>query len=161
MSAALVGLGGNLGDVRATLSRAVAAFCDGTRVRLLARSGDYQTPPWGRTDQPAFVNLALKVETDLPPEALLDQALKVEASLGRDRSKAERWGPRPIDIDILAYDGLEIETERLTLPHPRLTERAFVLVPLDEIAPDWLIAGHPVSHWAAHIDKAGVTRLFP
>lgn len=161
MSAALIGLGGNLGDVRATLSRAVAAFCDGARVRLIARSGDYQTPPWGRTDQPAFVNLALKVETDLPPEALLDQALKVEVSLGRDRSKAERWGPRPIDIDILAYDGLEIETERLTLPHPRLTERAFVLVPLNEIAPDWLIAGRPVSHWAAHIDKTGVTRLFP
>lgn len=161
MSAALIGLGGNLGDVRATLNRAVAAFCDGARVRLLARSSDYQTPPWGRTDQPAFVNLALKVETSLPPEALLDQALEVEASLGRDRSAGERWGPRPIDIDILAYDDLVLEGDRLTLPHPRLTERAFVLVPLGEIAPDWPIAGHPISDWAARIDKTGVTRLFP
>ena len=160
MSAALIGLGGNLGDVRATLDRAVAAFCDG-EVRLLARSSDYQTPPWGRTDQPPFVNLALRVETSLSPEDLLDKALKVEASLGRDRSKSERWGPRPVDIDILAYDDLTLKTDRLTLPHPRLTERAFVLVPLDEIAPNWLIAGRPVSAWAAAIDTTGVTLLPP
>lgn len=160
MSAALIGLGGNLGDVRATLDRAVAAFCDGG-VRLTARSSDYQTPPWGRTDQPPFVNLALRVETSLSPEDLLDKALKVEASLGRDRSKSERWGPRPVDIDLLAYDDLALKTGRLTLPHPRLTERAFVLVPLDEIVPSWLIAGRPVSAWAAAIDTTGVTLLPP
>jgi 2-amino-4-hydroxy-6-hydroxymethyldihydropteridine diphosphokinase len=159
MPDALIGLGGNVGDVRATLDRAVAAFCDGIDVRLLARSADYQTPPWGVTDQPAFVNLCLKVATGLSPRALLKRALAVEASLGRDRASGRRWGPRPVDIDILAYDDVVLDEPDLHLPHPRMADRAFVLVPLAEIAPDWVVGGLSIAARAAGIDSVGVTRL--
>lgn len=159
MAEALIGLGGNFGDVRDTLDRAVAAFCDGAAVRLLARSADYETPPWGVTDQPAFVNLCLKVATELSPRDLLKRALAVEASLGRDRASGRRWGPRPVDIDILAYGDVVLDEPDLHLPHPRMTDRAFVLVPLAEIAPDWVVGGVRVADRAARIDTAGVVRL--
>lgn len=159
MAEALIGLGGNVGDVRTTLDRAVAAFCDGEAVRLLARSADYETPPWGVTDQPPFVNLCLRVATVLAPKALLQRALAVEAGLGRDRATGRRWGPRPVDIDILAYDDLALDAQDLTLPHPRMKDRAFVLVPLAEIAPDWRVDGERIADLAARIDATGVTRL--
>lgn len=161
MALALLGLGGNVGDVRATLDRAVADLCDGTAVKLLARSSDYETPPWGVTDQPAFVNLCLRIETSLTPRDLLARALAVEASLGRDRATGRRWGPRPVDIDILAYGDLVLHDADLTVPHPRMAERAFVLVPLMEIAPDWRIGDATVRELAARIDATGVTRLPP
>ena len=141
MADALLALGGNVGDTRATLDRAVALVCDGAAVRLIARSSDYRTPPWGVEDQAPFVNLCLAVATELSPHALLARALEVERALGRDRAREQRWGPRPVDIDILAYDDLRLDEGGLTLPHPRLFERAFVLVPLAEIAPDRVIAG--------------------
>lgn len=161
MAEALIGLGGNVGDVRTTLDRAVAAFCDGDVVRLLARSADYETPPWGVTDQPPFVNLCLRVATVLAPKALLQRALAVEAGLGRDRATGRRWGPRPVDIDILAYDDLALDAQDLTLPHPRMKDRAFVLVPLAEIAPHWRVDGERIADLAARIDATGVTRLPP
>src|SRR5262245_52348744 len=130
---ALVALGGNVGDVRTSLDRAIALFCDGSDVRLLARSANYRTPPWGVTDQPPFINACIAVETVLPPEALLARALATEKALGRDRGNEQRWGPRRMDIDILAYGQRTVATEKLQLPHPRLFERAFVLVPLLEI----------------------------
>lgn len=159
MAEALIGLGGNVGDVRATLDHAVAAFCDGDAVRLVARSADYETPPWGVTNQPPFVNLCLRVATELAPHVLLKRALAVEAGLGRDRSVGTRWGPRPVDIDILAYDDLVLDAQDLTLPHPRMKDRAFVLVPLAEIAPDWRVDGERIADLAARIDATGVTRL--
>src|ERR1700724_2058089 len=116
MAEALIGLGGNVGDGRTTLDRAVAALCDGHDVRLIARSSDYRTPPWGVTDQPAFINLGLVVETELSPRALLARALRIEAELGRDRTKARRWGPRTVDIDLIAYDGIGVDEPDLTLP---------------------------------------------
>jgi 2-amino-4-hydroxy-6-hydroxymethyldihydropteridine diphosphokinase len=137
----------------------VAAFCDGEAVRLLARSADYETPPWGVTDQPPFVNLCLRVATVLAPKALLQRALAVEAGLGRDRATGRRWGPRPVDIDILAYDDLVLDGPDLSLPHPRMKDRAFVLVPLAEIAPDWRVDGERIADLAARIDATGVTRL--
>ena len=161
MAEALVALGGNVGDVRATLERAIAAFCDGDQVRLLVRSADYRTPPWGIEDQPAFVNLCLAVETDLPPRALLARAQAVERTLGRERAKERRWGPRPIDIDLIAYDDLALDEPDLKLPHPRLLERAFVLVPLAEIAPERVIAGIRVRDALARVDARGVERLPP
>ncbi len=100
MAEALLGLGGNLGDVRTTLRGAVTALCDGREVKLVARSSDYRTPPWGVTDQPPFINLAIMVETALTPRALLDRALRVEAMFGRDRTKERRWGPLAFSISI-------------------------------------------------------------
>jgi 2-amino-4-hydroxy-6-hydroxymethyldihydropteridine diphosphokinase len=159
MADALIGLGGNVGDVRATLAQAIARFADGKEVRLTARSSDYATPPWGVTDQPPFINCAIAVETALSPKALLARALEVERSLGRDRAQEQRWGPRRIDIDLLAYDDVALDDPGLTLPHPRLFERAFVLVPLSEIVPERLIGGIPVRAALARIDTSGVERL--
>jgi 2-amino-4-hydroxy-6-hydroxymethyldihydropteridine diphosphokinase len=161
MAQALLGLGGNVGDVRATLDKAVAQFADGADVRLRARSSDYRTPPWGVEEQPPFVNLAVAVETELSPRALLTRALTVERALGRDRANATRWGPRPIDIDLLAYDDLTLHEPGLTLPHPRLFERAFVLVPLAEIVPERVVAGRRIGDALAAIDATGIEKLAP
>jgi 2-amino-4-hydroxy-6-hydroxymethyldihydropteridine diphosphokinase len=158
---ALLGLGCNVGDVRPTLDRAVALFADGTQVKLIARSSDYRTPPWGVTDQPPFINCAIAVEAALSPHALLHRALSVERALGRDRAREERWGPRLIDIDLLTYGDLSLNEPDLVLPHPRLFERAFVLVPLAEIAPDRLIAGRRVRDALAQLDATGIERLPP
>jgi 2-amino-4-hydroxy-6-hydroxymethyldihydropteridine diphosphokinase len=161
MVEALLGLGGNLGDVQSTLDRAVAVFCDGHDVRLVARSSDYRTAPWGVTDQPPFVNLALVVDTTLTPRALLDRALSVEAMFGRDRAREQRWGPRILDIDVIAFDGLEMNENGLTLPHPRLFERAFVLAPLAEIVPDRKIKGIAIKDALAKLDAGGIEKLPP
>jgi 2-amino-4-hydroxy-6-hydroxymethyldihydropteridine diphosphokinase len=159
MASALIGLGGNVGDARATLDEAVRRFCDGDVVKLVARSSDYRTPPWGVVDQPPFVNLCLRVETNLSPRDLLNRALAVEASLGRNRDRERRWGPRLVDIDILACDDLSIDEPNLRLPRPRLKERAFVLVPLAEIAPGQMIEGETILSLAERVDKAGMERL--
>jgi len=161
MSEALLALGGNVGDSRTILARAIALLCDGEAVWLLARSAAYRTPPWGDPDQPPFINLCIAVETTLAPLALLARAHQVERALGRDRTRERRWGPRTADIDILAYDDLTLDTPELTLPHPRLFERAFVLVPLAEIAPDRIVAGRRIGEAAAAIDGSGIERLSP
>jgi 2-amino-4-hydroxy-6-hydroxymethyldihydropteridine diphosphokinase len=161
MVEALLALGANVGDARATLERAVALLCDGDLVRLRARSSDYQTPPWGVEQQPEFVNLCLMVDTALSPGALLERAQQIERELGRNRAAEIRWGPRPIDIDILAYDDIVIDEPELRLPHPQLFERAFVLVPLSEIAPDRIIAGRRVADALAAVDASGIRKLPP
>jgi 2-amino-4-hydroxy-6-hydroxymethyldihydropteridine diphosphokinase len=161
MAEALIALGGNLGNARATLARALAQFCDGTEVRLMARSSDYRTPPWAVENQPSFVNLCVAVDTALSPQALLARAQAVERVFGRDRARERRWGPRTVDIDLLAYDDLVIDTAELTLPHPRLLERAFVLVPLAEIAPERIIAGRRVRDALTGLDTAGIEKLAP
>ena len=159
MPEAILGFGGNVGAIRTTLNRAVFMFCAGDDVCLLARSSDYRTPPWGIEDQPSFVNLCIAVETKLAPRALLQRALDVEKAFGRDRANERRWGPRTLDIDILAYQDLIMSEPGLVLPHPRLFERAFVLVPLAEIRPDAVIAGTRVRDALARLDTAGVERL--
>jgi 2-amino-4-hydroxy-6-hydroxymethyldihydropteridine diphosphokinase len=161
MAEALIAMGGNVGSVRETLHRAVATLSDGRDVRLIARSADYRTPPWGVTNQPAFVNLCLVVATNLSPRALLDHARTIETAFGRNRAQEQRWGPRLLDIDIIAYDQLAIDEAGLTLPHPHLFERAFVLVPLAEIAPDRKIAGIRVADALKTIDRSGIEKLPP
>ncbi len=161
MAEALLALGGNVGDVRRTLDRAVAALCDGAELRLVARSSDYRTPPWGVEDQPPFINCAIVAATDLAPPALLDRAQRIERQFGRDRPRERRWGPRPLDIDLIAYDDVTLDTPELTLPHPRVFERAFVLVPLAEIAPQRRIAGTRIIDALAKVDQAGIERLPP
>ena len=104
MAEALIALGGNVGDVRSTFDRALAMFCDGADVCLSARSSDYSTPPWGVEDQPPFVNCCASVATGLTPHELLTRAQAVERAFGRDRANERRWGPRTLDIDLLAYD---------------------------------------------------------
>ncbi len=159
MAKALLALGGNVGNSRAILDRAVDLLCDGKDVRLTARSSDYRTPPWGFKHQPYFVNLAIAVETSLNPRELLARAQDIELQLGRDRAHEKRNGPRTADIDIIAYDDLVLHEPNLTLPHPRLFERAFVLMPLAEIAGDWVIGGRRVADAAKAVDAGGIHRL--
>jgi 2-amino-4-hydroxy-6-hydroxymethyldihydropteridine diphosphokinase len=129
-----LGLGSNLGDRRAHLRAAIAALRDGG-VAIDAVSGLYETPPWGVTEQPAFLNAAVAGETELSAEELLRLAKRIEAEAGRDFD-APRWTARPIDVDILAIDGETVDTEDLRVPHPLLHQRAFVLVPLADLTGD-------------------------
>ncbi len=161
MTEALLALGGNVGDSRSILDRAIAMLCDGKEVRLTARSSDYRTPPWGFKYQPPFVNLCIAVETTLSPRDLLERAQAVELRLGRDRAHEKRNGPRTADIDIIAYDDMALDTPNLRLPHPRLFERAFVLVPLNEIAGNRVIAGRKISEALGGLDLRGIERLPP
>ena len=156
MAEALLGLGGNLGDARATIVEALRRL-DAAGARILRRSGYYRTAPWGGVVQPDFVNLCAAVRTELNPDELLERTQAIEREGGR--TPGPRWGPRPIDIDILDYEGVTLDTPRLTLPHPRLNERAFVLVPLAEIAPEREIRGRTVRDWAEQCDRTGIVRL--
>ncbi|TBW37415.1 2-amino-4-hydroxy-6-hydroxymethyldihydropteridine diphosphokinase [Siculibacillus lacustris] len=158
MADALIGLGGNLGDVPATFVAALDRLA-AAGVRVVTRSSNWRTPPWGLTRQPPFVNACVRVATTLEPQALLALLLATESDLGRVRTI--RWGPRAIDLDLLDVDGRVVAEPNLTLPHPRLAERAFVLVPLAEIVPDRLIGGRRVADLLAAVDTTGIERLPP
>ena len=140
MPRAYVGLGGNLGDREETLRRAVALITAVEGVDLLAVSELRETDPVGVVDQPRFLNGALKVETMLSPEALLDALLRIERELGRTRG-TERWGPRTVDLDLLLYDDEILDEPGLHVPHPHLHERRFALQPLADLNPDLEIPG--------------------
>jgi 2-amino-4-hydroxy-6-hydroxymethyldihydropteridine diphosphokinase len=153
---AYLSLGGNLGDASATIAEALRRLEAGG-ARIVARSADYATPPWGKLDQPGFINVCAEVATGLTPHALLGLCLATELSLGRRR--IEKWGPRTIDIDVLLYGDEIVDTPDLKLPHPFMPERAFVLIPLMEIAPDLTIAGRSIGDIAADLPKDGIERL--
>ncbi len=132
-SPVLLGLGANLGDRAAAIDRALGLLApDAGPFR---RSSLYETPPWGDVDQPAFLNLVVGGATRLGPAQLLHLCKAVERTLGRQ--PGPRWGPRAIDVDLLAYGDLSLRTSELQLPHPRLHQRGFVLVPLAELSPHW------------------------
>lgn len=136
-----IGLGANLGDPARQLRRAIEHLQRDGAIRLLRCSAGYRTAPWGRLDQPEFVNAVAEIGTMLEPEALVEALLATERALGRERD-GERWGPRLIDLDLLLYRARELALPGCRVPHPRLGERAFVLVPLAELAPDAWIPGH-------------------
>jgi 2-amino-4-hydroxy-6-hydroxymethyldihydropteridine diphosphokinase len=159
MASVLIALGGNVGDVRATFNKAIANICGMAQAALVARSSDYATPPWGDEDQARFINACIEIDTGLDPHALLFVLHKIEQKFGRDRTKERRWGPRTLDLDMIAYDDMSIDKVELTLPHPRLFERAFVLVPLAEIVPDRLIRGRRIKDALAGLSSEGIERL--
>lgn len=130
---AFVGLGSNLGDREATIRQALELLGELGTVRA---SSIRETDPVGITDQPKFLNAVAEIETDLTARQLLDRLLAIELELGRDRAGAVRWGPRTIDLDLLLYGDQTIEEPGLTVPHPRLAERDFVLEPLHELDPE-------------------------
>jgi 2-amino-4-hydroxy-6-hydroxymethyldihydropteridine diphosphokinase len=152
---AALSLGGNIGDVAGAFAKALRCFDEHDGVRVVARSQVWRTPPWGKADQPDFLNMAVLVETSLTPHGLLALCLEVERAAGRER--VERWGPRTLDIDIIAFDDLTLADETLTLPHPRARERAFVLVPLAEIAGGIQIGIQSVAALAQAADKSSMT----
>ena len=137
---ALVGLGSNLDDPARQIRCALAALADMPRTRLVRHSRLYQSAPWGITDQPAFVNAAAELATLLAPRALLEKLLAIECRQGRHRD-GSRWGPRTLDLDLLTWADIETSEPGLMLPHPRIAERAFVLVPLAELDADAMIPG--------------------
>ena len=156
---AFVGLGGNVGDVAEAFASAAARMDALPGTQLLRVSRRYRTPAWGMAAQPDFLNAVAMLETRLPARELLEELLAIERMHGRDRATETRWGPRTLDLDMIAYDDAAIDEPELMLPHPRLFERAFVLVPLAEIAPDRVIRGRRVAEALADLSTEGIERL--
>ncbi|MEM9732980.1 MAG: 2-amino-4-hydroxy-6-hydroxymethyldihydropteridine diphosphokinase [Pseudomonadota bacterium] len=152
MKTAYLGLGGNMGDVQNAMGSALDTIHNHKGVTVSAVSPLYKTPPWGVIDQPWFLNCCVAVETALPPMPLLEICQQAERAGKRQRT--QRWGPRTIDIDVLVYEGVEQETDTLTIPHPRMTARAFVMLPLADIAPNLVVAGKPVLNWVDGLDTS-------
>ena len=157
MSTAYLGLGSNLGDRRQFLVDAVRGLCSASSICVEKVSSVYETTPVGVVDQPDFLNLVVQVTTELSARDLLARCLQIETNLGRVRT--EHWGPRTIDIDVLWFEGQTLNEPDLVLPHPRMHLRAFVLVPLAEIAPMLLFAGMRIDELAAKLDQSGLRLL--
>lgn len=155
---AWLGLGGNLGNVQLTLTNALEDISHAPQITLERVSSFYQTAPWGKTDQNDFVNLCCQISTSLAPEDLLRLCLKIEQDYKRVRK--EKWGPRTLDIDLLIYESVDqYSSKTLTLPHPLMTERAFVLKPLSEIAANIVVNGRTISEWSLRCPDQGVVVL--
>lgn len=153
-----IGLGGNVGDVVSSMVGALNSLNGNEAVRVVARSALYCTPPWGDENQADFVNACAKLETGLGPEALLALLKKQEARLLRKQTR--RWGPRTIDLDILLFGDRDFRSEILEIPHPRMHQRAFVLMPLADIAVgDEIVRGKTIAKWLEACDQRGITRL--
>lgn len=158
MTIAYVALGSNLDDPRQQVLDALEALAHLPGTHVLQRSFLYRTPPWGVLEQPPFVNAAAALDTSLPPHALLDALLAIERRAGRVRGVVN--GPRTLDLDLLHVAGVQCHDGHLTLPHPRMCERAFVLLPLNDIAPSLLLANTlTVAQQLARLDLAGCERI--
>jgi 2-amino-4-hydroxy-6-hydroxymethyldihydropteridine diphosphokinase len=156
-----VSLGGNQGDTRAIFQEALSRLVATPGVRLDAASSLYRTPPWGDEAQPPFLNAVIRLETGRDAFALFRSMQALETSLGRRRDPRRRWGPRTLDLDLLLFGAAFIDDPELTVPHPRLHERAFVLVPLAEIEPDLVIPGAgSVSELLDRLDTTGIEPVF-
>jgi 2-amino-4-hydroxy-6-hydroxymethyldihydropteridine diphosphokinase len=156
---AYLGLGSNLGDPVRQLQAAISALAELPSTRLLRQSALYRCAPWGIVDQPEFVNAVVEIETSLTPQALLAGMLDIEQRAGRVRD-AMRWGPRLIDLDLLVYGDRVISEGGLDVPHPRIGERAFVLVPLAELEPALQVPGQGVAlAMLSAIDASNCVRI--
>jgi 2-amino-4-hydroxy-6-hydroxymethyldihydropteridine diphosphokinase len=140
-----IGLGSNVGDRLQNIKKAVSLIADWPDNKILKISSIYETEPWGVKDQAPFFNAVIEISTNLLPEVLLKHCLDTEKQMGRIRTI--KWGPRIIDLDILFYGSQVIKTDTLVIPHPLLAERDFVIIPLNDIAPDYI---HPVTHLSIH-----------
>jgi 2-amino-4-hydroxy-6-hydroxymethyldihydropteridine diphosphokinase len=153
----IIALGSNLGDKTGNIDRAIALLTEPSDIRLLARSRNFATEPWGKLDQDWFVNACIAVATKLSPRELLARCKDIELRMGRIAT--EKWGPRLIDLDLLIYREREVAEPDLVLPHPHMAERAFVLAPLMDIAPDLVLHGKSVRALYDAVDHAGVRPL--
>jgi 2-amino-4-hydroxy-6-hydroxymethyldihydropteridine diphosphokinase len=160
---AFVALGSNMGDRAASIAAGVRAIGSLPRTRVTRTSRVIQTPAWGPVAQGDYLNAAAALTTGLSPRELLDGLLDAERSLGRERSREERWGPRTLDLDLLIHGDHVIDEPGLRIPHPRLTERSFVLVPLAEIAPELVVPGTDrcVREWLGLLSNATAIALSP
>lgn len=159
MSLAYVGLGSNLDQPAAQIAKALTGLAILPATQLLRQSSLYRSPPWGYPDQPDFINAVAELETQLDTVELLAEMLALEQRLGRRRD-GPRWGPRLIDLDLLVHGDQELETETVQVPHPRIAERAFVLMPLAELAPNLDLAGMGrVSQLLERLPESDCTRI--
>jgi 2-amino-4-hydroxy-6-hydroxymethyldihydropteridine diphosphokinase len=150
-------LGGNLGDPARAMGEALRLLDADDQTEIVAVSSLYRTPPWGKLDQPDFLNIAAEIRTSREPRAFLELCLEAERRLKRERR--ERWGPRLIDIDILLFGDRKVSEAGLEIPHPRMAARAFVLVPLAEIAPELQLDGTPIAKHLRALDQAGIRKV--
>ena len=157
MPRAYLGIGGNIGNVKENIEGALRMLQEDNALKLQKISSYYETAPVGYEQQEWFLNIVAEVETRLTPYELLSLCNKVEQQLKRER--LIRWGPRTIDIDILLYEGYESDEEKLTIPHPRMRERAFVMIPLQEIAPDLNMKGQSIKEIAHNINNQEIRKL--
>ncbi|SCW79139.1 2-amino-4-hydroxy-6-hydroxymethyldihydropteridine diphosphokinase [Ancylobacter rudongensis] len=153
-------LGSNLGDRAGTMAKAVGLIAR-TGLKIIARSSLYETPPWGPVPQGPYLNMVVAVETELSARELLHMLLGVEHAFGRDRTREVRFGPRTIDIDILLYGEEVVAEPDLEIPHPRMMERAFALIPLSELAPELKVGGVAVAAALAGLDRSGIVKVEP
>lgn len=157
---AYVGIGANIGDVETTLMEALWALDSLPQTSIRAQSKLYRSPPWGNTNQPEFINGVVELQTRLAPRVLLNYLLEIETRFGRDRSEGEKWGPRELDLDLLTFGEEQMDEPGMHVPHPRIAERAFVLVPLAEIAPSLVIVGAgTVSDMLAAVDGSQIIAM--
>lgn len=154
---AYLGIGGNIGDRAANIEFAVDMLKKSELIEVKKTSSLYETEPVGYVDQDWFMNVVVEIETTMSPYELLEYCQSIESELKRIR--LIRWGPRTIDVDILMYEGYESSDETLTVPHPRMTERAFVMVPLYEINSDIEIAGKNISEWMESLEGEEINKL--
>jgi len=153
----IIALGSNLGDKTRNIDRAIELLTESGDIRLVARSRNFATDPWGKLDQDWFVNACVAVKTKLAPRDLLRRCKGIERGMGRVAT--EKWGPRIIDLDLLIYRDGVLDEPDLVLPHPHIADRAFVLAPLMDIAPDLKIKGRSVHELLEAIDQLGVRPL--
>ncbi|SMC80898.1 2-amino-4-hydroxy-6-hydroxymethyldihydropteridine diphosphokinase [Rhizobium sp. RU36D] len=153
-SVATLGLGGNIGDPVSAMARALTTIDGREDCRVTAVSRLYRTPPWGKTDQADFFNSCALIKTRLEPQALLRLCLDIERDMKRVRD--ERWGPRTIDIDVLTYGEIEFAADDLQIPHPRMLQRGFVLMPLADIGREIVVQGKTVAAWLEEADVKGI-----
>lgn len=156
MKTAFLGLGTNIGNRKENLDSAVEALTRLPKTTVAAVSSVYKTEPWGYTEQADFLNLCARIETELSPHALLGACLGIESAFGRERPFPN--APRILDIDVLLYEDAVLSGDELTLPHPRMNERGFVLVPLKDILPDLRFCGEDFAPFYASCDKSGVRK---
>ena len=154
---AAIGLGSNVGDKRANIARAVSLLTSDGDIRLVARSRDYRSAPWGVLEQDWFVNAVITVSTALSARQLLQRCQRVENEMGRVRLR--KWGPRLIDVDVLTYRDQVIDEPDLKVPHPLIAERGFVVLPLKEIAPSLSIRGQSLDQMLERLDTADLEAL--
>jgi 2-amino-4-hydroxy-6-hydroxymethyldihydropteridine diphosphokinase len=160
MADVYIGLGSNVGNRTVHLTRARVAIASRAGA-ILAESSIYDTAPWGPVPQDNYLNQVIRISTELSPHDLLNTLHEIERAAGRDRGREERYGPRTLDLDILLYGDRAVQEDGLVIPHPRIAERAFVLVPLAEIAPDLVLSKTPIHELLGRIDSGTVARYDP
>lgn len=153
---AYIGIGGNVGDVFENMKSALNLLNEHPKISVKQISNIYKTPPWGIEDQDWFLNACASVETTLAAQEFLKSCLEVEVALKRIREI--RWGPRTIDLDVLIFGEENIAQDNLQVPHPRMHERAFVLMPMADIAPNLRVNGKTISEWLEAVDATGIQK---